>query len=322
MSKVAKIWLIVASSLVVAGIIIFGAVMSILKWDFLKLSTAKYERNSYEIAESFHNISINTDTADVAFLLSEDGQCKVVCHENEKEKHQVTVQNDTLVINNTNNKKWYDHIHIGINFETTKITVYLPASEYRSLNIKESTGDVEISENFKFENIDIIASTGDIKNFASVSDSLKIKTSTGKINVSGISAGSIDLSVTTGNIEASDIKCEGDVNIKVSTGKTKLTNVECENIISNGTTGDIILNNVISSGKISIERDTGDLKFDSCDAKEIRVVTDTGDVKGSLLSEKVFVVHTDTGRKDVPKTTSGGICEITTDTGDIIINIK
>ena len=322
MSRSTKIWLIVAAALVASGIIMFGVIMAMLKWDFLKLSTANYESNSYEIDEDFNNISIKTDTADIAFLPSEDGKCKVVCHENEKEKHEVTVQNDTLAINNTNNKKWYDHIHIGINFETTKITVYLPESEYGSLNIKESTGAVEISKIFKFKSIDIIASTGDIKSSASVSDILKIKTSTGKINVSGISAGSIDLSVTTGNIEASDIKCEGDVKIKVSTGRTKLTNVECKNIISNGDTGDIILNNVISSEKISIKRDTGDVSFNGCDAKELCVENDTGDVKGSLLTEKVFIVQTDTGKKDVPKTTSGGVCEITTDTGDIIIRIK
>lgn len=320
MSRSTKICLIVATSLVVAGIIMFGLVMTMLKWDFLKLSTAEYESNSYEIDDSFHNISIDTDTADITFLPSEDGKCKVVCHESEKEKHEVTVQNDTLVIIKTNNKKWYDYI--GITFVAPKIIVYLPESEYGSLTIKESTGAVEISENFKFKSIDVIASTGDIKNAASVSDSLRIKTSTGKINISGVSAGSVDLSVTTGNIEASDIKCEGDVKIKVSTGKTKLTNVECKNIVSEGDTGSISLNNVISSEKIFIERDTGDVKFDSCDAKEIYVETDTGDVKGSFLSEKVFIVQTDTGNKDVPKTTSGGICEITTDTGDIIISIK
>ena len=56
-------------------------------------------------------------------------------------------------------------------------------------------------------------------------------------------------------------------------------------------------------------------------AAEILIKTDTGDVKGSLLSEKVFVVQTDTGSIDVPKTVSGGRCEITTDTGDIKISL-
>ena len=49
--------------------------------------------------------------------------------------------------------------------------------------------------------------------------------------------------------------------------------------------------------------------------------THTGDVSGNLLSDKVFITETDTGRIDVPKTTTGGKCEIKTDTGDIRISI-
>ena len=51
------------------------------------------------------------------------------------------------------------------------------------------------------------------------------------------------------------------------------------------------------------------------------VSTDTGDVTGSLLSAKVFVVTTDTGTVQVPKSTAGGRCEISTDTGDIRITV-
>ena len=63
-------------------------------------------------------------------------------------------------------------------------------------------------------------------------------------------------------------------------------------------------------------------KFELCDAGELFIETDTGNVKGSLLSEKIFIVSSDTGRIDVPKSTSGGRCEIETDTGDIKITLE
>ena len=69
MSKITKMWLIIGTSLVLIGCIIFVGVMSILKWDFTKLSTGKYETNHYEITEKFKNISIITDTADVYLCL-------------------------------------------------------------------------------------------------------------------------------------------------------------------------------------------------------------------------------------------------------------
>ena len=107
--------------------------------------------------------------------------------------------------------------------------------------------------------------------------------------------------------------------INVSTGKTNLTDIKCKSLISDGSTGDFSLKNVIATEKFSIERSTGDVKFDDCDANEIWIKTDTGDVTGKLLSEKIFITETSTGDVNVPKSTNGGKCEITTSTGDIYI---
>ena len=82
------------------------------------------------------------------------------------------------------------------------------------------------------------------------------------------------------------------------------------------------MNKGIASENFSVKRSTGNVKFNDCDAAEIYVKTDTGDVTGSLLSDKVFIANSDTGRIDVPKTVTGGRCEIDTDTGDIRITVK
>ena len=176
MRKTAKIWLVIAASLVFVGLIMFAAVMSEYKWDFSKLSTGKYETNTYEISEEFSNLSMNTDTADIIFALSDDGKCRVECYEEEKAKHSVAVQENTLVMKMIDEKSWYDYI--GINFGSPKITVYLPKAEYTSLFINGSTGDIEIPKNFKFEGVDISLSTGDVNFFASASKLIIIKTST------------------------------------------------------------------------------------------------------------------------------------------------
>lgn len=320
MRKKTKIWLVIATALVVVGCVIFGGVMTMLQWDFTKLSTVKYETNDYEIDENYKNISIVTDTADIVFMPSQNSKSSIVCHEQKNVKHSVTVKDDTLVISVVDTRKWYEYI--GINIGTPKITVYLPNAEYEKLFIKESTGDVAIPNNFSFESMDISTSTGDVKNDASASESIKIKTRTGNIRVENISAEALDLSVSTGEITVCDVTCQGDVKIHVSTGKTKLTDIACKNLTSSGNTGDISLKNVIATEKFSLERSTGDVKFDGCDAAEISVKTDTGDVTGTLLSEKVFLAETDTGRVEVPKTATGGRCEITTDTGDIRIKIQ
>ena len=320
MNNRTKIWLATAAFLVITGLLIFIIAFSVCGFDFSRLGTVKYESNTHLISDKFDSISVKTDTADIIFLPSENGNCMVECYEAENQKHSVAVIDGTLKINVTDERKWYEYIEIG--FESSKITVYLPDEEYASLNIKESTGDIEITDYFKFDSIDIKVSTGDVKNYASASDLIKIKTSTGDIMLENITAGALDLSGSTGMISVKSVECDWNIEIRVSTGETVLSDVSCMNLISGGSTGDISLFNVIADGLFSIERSTGDIKFESSDATEIFIKTDTGDVRGSLLSDKVFFAESDTGRINIPKTLTGGKCEITTDTGDIKITIN
>ena len=320
MSKKIKALLFIAALLVLLGAVLFVGVMSIMKWDFKGLVTTKYETNTYELTEDFHNISLKSNTADICFVPAEDGVCKVVCYEETNAKHAVSVQDEILTIRIDIQKKWYHYI--GIQAGTPKLTVYLPKTEYGLLNIQNSTGEVEIPKNFQFEAMDISVSTGTVKNYASANGSVKISATTGAVTVENISASELEISVSTGNVKASGIACQRGASLIVSTGRAELTDITCNHLYSKGNTGDITLRNVIAENGFSIERSTGDVKFINSDAAEIYVETDTGDVSGSLLTEKVFIIETDTGDIDVPKSINGGKCEIITDTGDIEITIN
>ncbi|MBE6668016.1 MAG: DUF4097 domain-containing protein [Ruminococcaceae bacterium] len=320
MNNAKKIWLIVAASLVVIGLLTVVVVMSIFGWDFKKLNSVKYETNTHIISDEFEKISIDTTTADIVFIPSTDGERRVECCEMKKAKHMVFVEDGALNVKVEDTRKWYDFL--GINFGSAKITVYMPADEYNSLYINSSTGDVEIPNNFSFGSIDVSVSTGDVRCMASASGEMKIETTTGDITVGGARAASASLFVTTGDVKASNLAVDGDVIIGVSTGDINLTDVTCKNFVSRGSTGDVTLNRVIANESLSVHRSTGNVNLDSCDASELYIKTTTGDVLGSLLTEKVFIASANTGDVDVPKTVNGGRCEINTTTGDIRITIK
>lgn len=319
--KKTAILLIFATCLILIGCIIFGGVMTVFKWDFKTLSTDKFETITHTISEEFENISIINDTADVIFLPADTDECNVVCYQNQIIKYSVKVEDNTLNITPVDTRKWYDYISF-FSFSSPKITVNLPKNQYNSITVNQDTGNIEIPKDFKFSSIDIATSTGYINNLASATENIKLKTSTGDIKTQDISAKNIDLSVSTGKVTASNIIADGDLKITVSTGKTNLTDIKCKNIISNGDTGSMSLKNVLADEKFNIKRSTGNVNFDGCDADELFIETDTGNVKGSLLTSKVFITESDTGRINVPKTTTGGRCEITTDTGDIIISLS
>lgn len=320
MGKGMKVWLVIALICILLGGAVFVGVMSKNGWDFTKLSTEAHETNEHLISEDFQDIEIETDTASVVFLPSNDETCKVVCLEREKATHTVAVEEGVLRIKLVDTRKWYDYI--GVHFGMEKITVYLPKTEYGGLTITDSTGDIEISKAFQFESMDISVSTGHVENYASVVGELEITTTTGDIKVECVSVGSLALNVSTGKVTVSGVTCVGDITVGVSTGKAHLTDVTCKALRSNGATGDIVLKNVVATENFSIERSTGRVTFQSCDAGEIFVETGTGDVNGTLRSEKVFIVDTGTGSIRVPHSTSGGRCEISTGTGNITIEIE
>ena len=116
--------------------------------------------------------------------------------------------------------------------------------------------------------------------------------------------------------------CVEQVELKVTTGRVELTDIACENLTVKGSTGDVALDGVIADGEMNISRTTGDVRFDGCDAPKITVRATTGRVTGTLLTGKAFTAKATTGSVQVPADAPGGRCEVTTTTGDIKLEIQ
>lgn len=309
---------IIAAILLIAGAAIMIGALASVGFDFKKLGTVKFETNTYTAEGTFDSIRIDEDIADVVFRQSEDATCRIECFESEKTSHTVAVENGTLTIA-AQKKNWTRFMDIS--FETPKVTIYLPEGAYRTLTVGTHTGDIDVPEWLSFESVTIQGDTSDVFCRASASNGITVRTSTGGITLNGMSAGSVECAVSTGNIRMQNVTCTGDVHAKMSTGDLLLSDLTCRNLSTEGSTGDVTLRNVVASGSLSIERSTGDVRLESSDAAEIRISTSTGDVTGTLRSEKVFITHTSTGDVNVPASAAGGKCEIKTSTGDVTIGI-
>ena len=296
-----KIWLVVAACLVLLGIGVFTAAVAAMDFDLTNLSDHKFEGKTYEVEGDFENITVDTTISAVTFMPSTDGKCRVVCAEMPKITHSVSVKDSTLVIETKDSRKWYDYI--GFFIGDMQMTVYLPQNEFKSLIMKTDTGDIDIPENFSFENASIESDTANIDFLADASMDVKLSTDTGDITVKSVVS-------------------DGDVYLETDTGKITLADVKCNKLTAESDTGKISLIGTVAKDSFSIENNTGGVRFEKCDAGEIFVETDTGSVTGTLLSDKVFITETSTGNISVPKTTSGGRCEITTATGNIKIEIE
>lgn len=304
MGKKTKIWLILAAAMMFSGLVMY----------FVFVGNVTMKTNTHVVKGYFQSVIIDSDVANVAVLPSTDGTCRVVCYEREIAIHNVFTYDNTLWIKAVDNRSLLEHLLIG--FERPQITVYIPQEEYSWLCIKGETGDVEVGEGLNFGTVEVSRSTGDVKCIGTASYTMQINTTTGDISVQNVLTEELELSVTTGDITLSDIICVKAV-VNINTGDVHAQGINCQNLVSDGSTGDICLNDVIAENKILIDRSTGDVFLGSSDAAEIVINTTTGDVEGVLRTDKVFVVTTNTGIVDVPKSITGGKCEINTTTGNI-----
>ena len=282
------------------------------------LKTSDFTEKTYEVNESFDSISTSTSIESVSFVLSEDGRCRVRCMENDKLGHEITVTDGTLIIKSLDKKK--DILSFDLYTHSPEMFIELPEKEYRQLTAKTDTGDIVVSLR-SVGSLDVSGDTADVSVFTPVKGNVRISLTTGDVYLRAMTAGSIDVTTTTGKIGIVNVRTDGGITANVDTGETLLEKVDCGSLMSDGDTGDIVLDGVTASGSFSIIRSTGDVKFTGSDAASISVRTSTGDVTGTLLTGKVFLAKSDTGKVDVPKTAAGGRCEITTDTGRIRIEI-
>lgn len=401
---------------IILGCIMFVGCSAANKFDWSKLSSEKFEQKTFTTEETFQKIYVDEEFGmDITFLPSADGICKIEYEESKNVDCEISVEEGVLKINQNDNRRWY-HM-IGFNFYTPALTVYLPESENRALDIKAKTSDVTIPEDLSFENVKIDFSTGDITMSANVTGTLEIDVSTGDVTISNSNPTSVSITSSTGCITATAIHTTGDFYVKSSTGKQYLSDITCANAnlisstgykeitsftasddltVESGTgdqtytnvtcanatlisstgdkkittmtvtgklkvnsdtgddlfsdivcntlnvttttgkqtytdvscgattltadTGKIHMTNLVSSDHLKIQTDTGDITFDRCDAVSMDIKAETGDVTGTFRTPKIIYADTDTGRINVSRATEGGLCDITTDTGDIEIS--
>lgn len=358
MKKAKKIVIIVAVSMIAVGLISIVGSLAFVQFDVTKLNTMEWENKTYAVEDSFSNISVRGGDATVGLALATDGNCKVVCTENEVIYDKVAVVDNTLTIERVDESEWYHNI--GVHFGEIAITVYLPEKEYEALFIDNSSGRIDVQGDFIFGEAEVMNSSGRINFMADVDGALKVENTSGGIYVGENKVGSLSVKGTSGSIEVmsvvatgdveingssggigvskvecgnlssanssgslrlSEIVATGDVNVKGTSGGVHLEEVECANIKGSNSSGRITCTEVIATGDMNLENSSGGIALEACDAESLKLSATSGSIRGTLLTEKIFQADATSGNVDVPKTTSGGVCEVTTTSGSIHLSL-
>lgn len=230
-----------------------------------------------------------------------------------------------------------------------------------TLAVETSTGDVSLSDVSIYGGVAVTQSTGKTEIGGLSAETIEIKGSTGKMNLTDVTAlGAVSLvrstgdttvsrmvaatltaEADTGDISFTDLTAMGAVAVTTTTGNSKYLGLSTASFTATAgtgtvsladatvtgdgyiktSTGHITLSDTLFGGTVTVRASTGDVALDRADAAELDVETSTGSVKGTLRSEKVFIVRSSSGRINAPETTSGGKCKVVTSTGNIELSI-
>ena len=218
--------------------------------------TVKLETNEYEIKETFKDIKIFTDTADIDFVLSENLNTLIICEEHKNIKHTVNIKENTLLIEADDNRKWYEHIGIS----TSKITIYLPKNEYDEFITESDTGNIRI-KSINANKLDLSTSTGNLNIVNTKCKNLFSKSDTGNILLENVIASEkFKIETDTGDVKFKDSDAS-DIFVKTDTGNVTGNLLTDKVIFAESDTGNIDVPKVITDEKCEIITDTGDIKI-------------------------------------------------------------
>ena len=221
----------------------------------------------YTISEDFDNITVYGQNSSIKV----DDKAYVKCKRNDR----VNVNEDTLTVKEES--KWFKLI----NFDNTRIEIYLPDKEYDRLFIDTVSSSVNINDRITFENVEIESTSGSIETDIDVRDKAIISSASGSVKINDLNNRELAVSTLSGSIKLKD---------------------------------------VISDESMIIETASGSVKLDKVDSDYIEITAVSGSVNGKILSNKQYKVSTVSGSVNIPLSSGNNNCVIETVSGSIDIS--
>ena len=259
------------------------------------------EINLYLPVAVYESLSVHTNTGDLSVTAGSFSDLKAETDTGDVEI--TTGAYKTLEVTTHTGDIRLEHAVVGVelSLDTDTGSIHLNLCDVSSARAETNTGNVTIS-------------AGAVCSFV-------IETDTGDVNLKNLTANGLSVTCNTGAISLTEVDVKSNVILETDTGDISLTSCNAFTISALTDTGDVELEACFPTN-LSVTTDTGDVALSYCDGKYITVKTQTGDVEGVLLSGKIFDCKSDTGDVRVPTNGSDGTCTVTSDTGDIEINVQ
>lgn len=288
MRKVGIIVLIIIIIIMIAGlskVLMFAINHNDWNW-FMSFENSENVRKEEYIRKQekveisdISKLKLEFKSSDLNVFFTEENDIRVVQYSykelREDQLFQVNKTSSSITIQE-NLKPQFHIFYIGF-MEQIAYDVYIPKTYEKSLEIKSVSGDVEVNESLKFEDLTISSTSGDIKMGNIEAKDIEIETISGDIKLQELQSDNLKLKTVSGDIGAES--ATGKIEAKTTSGNIEVKEIK----------GDVEFTSVSGNIKSEDFKITGDS----------RVKTTSGDVKMYLNQESNCEIGT--------KTTSGNV---------------
>lgn len=206
------------------------------------------------------NINLEFRSSDVNVFFTEDSEIRVIQYSykdlEDNKLFEVNKTSSGVTINESNKPRFF-LFYIGF-MEQTVYDVYIPKDYKESLAVKAVSGDIEVNDNLKFEDLTISSTSGDIKMADVEAKSIKIESISGDIKLQHLINEDLRLKTISGDIKVESAK--GKIEAKTTSG-----NIEIKELEGNGeltsVSGDVKSDDFKVTGDTRVKTTSGNVRM-------------------------------------------------------------
>lgn len=204
-------------------------------------------------------INLEFKSSDLNVFFTEDTNIRVVQYAfrelKEEDLFKVNKTSSNVSITEDNRPRFH-FFYFGM-IDGMAYDVYLPKIYEGSLEMKAVSGDIEVNENLKFNDLVIFSTSGDVKMENVEAKNIRIETVSGDIKLQKLKEDAIRLKSVSGDITVEE--AGGNIEAKTTSGNIEIQKIE-GNVDLNSISGDIKSNNFKVTGNSKIKTTSGNVK--------------------------------------------------------------
>ena len=242
----------------------------------------QFNEKSHTITDSFTKINIRTINSSIELLPSPDGVCRIVCSDNEKLYHQISVtespSGSQLNINQVSNWKWYEMLYDLFREDNLSLRLYLPESEYALLHAHSSSGDITVAPDFRFQTVNTYTASGNTQMTALYAQHLTVSSVSGDLILRNLEiAEDAFLESISGFTQVENLKA-ANITTHASSGRMVLENASSDTLHATAVSGDILVLSGNFRDTAYFEASSGNIEIVDSEVSEQTIQTVSGNV--------------------------------------------